>query len=169
MEDDKLITTWSKDLIETQAEWEFLDITVHNQTNDLDHFQSMLVYTVSILKTFIHFSHTASSQTMFLVLFICHENKGNPLCSFFPPGSFQFLGFFTTFMITDTYFGCRVLKLQQSNLCPVDKKKKKLHWILNVPNVYLLLIITLMIMGRSILSEKSLCSNSILQQFYKTN
>lgn len=25
-------------------------------------------------------------------------------------------------MITDTYFGCRVLKLQQSNLCPVDKK-----------------------------------------------
>lgn len=67
MEDDKLITRWSKDLIETQDEWEFLDITVHNQTNDLDHFQSMLVYTVSILKTFIHFSHTASSQTMFLV------------------------------------------------------------------------------------------------------
>lgn len=67
LENDKVITRWSKDLIETQDEWEFLNITVNNQTSDLDSFQSMLVYTVSILKTFIHFSHTASSQTIFLV------------------------------------------------------------------------------------------------------
>nr|XP_013764408.1 PREDICTED: uncharacterized protein LOC102202259 [Pundamilia nyererei] len=46
LENDKVITRWSKDLIETQDEWEFLNITVNNQTSDLDSFQSMLVYTM---------------------------------------------------------------------------------------------------------------------------
>ncbi|XP_063338374.1 5-hydroxytryptamine receptor 3A-like [Pelmatolapia mariae] len=84
LENDKVITRWSKDLIETQDEWEFLDITVNNQTSDLDRFQSMLVYTITMKRrSVLYIANFILPILFFLILdlvsFLISDSGGEKL------------------------------------------------------------------------------------------
>ncbi|KAL3967960.1 receptor-type tyrosine-protein phosphatase U [Sarotherodon galilaeus] len=84
LENDKVITRWTKDLIETQDEWEFIDITVNNQTSDLDRFQSMLVYTITMKRrSVLYIANFILPILFFLILdlvsFLISDSGGEKL------------------------------------------------------------------------------------------